>query len=79
MFGYYIETTKTHADRAPADYERKQTLVGAERFTTPASRNSRRKILSAESGLKELEPTLRASRVISRRIPPRSQTAAVAN
>ena len=39
----------------PADYERKQTLVGAERFTTPALKELERKILSAESGLKELE------------------------
>ena len=50
-----IEITKTHLDRAPADYERKQTLVGAERFTTPALKELERKILSAESGLKELE------------------------
>ena len=55
VFGYYIEITKTHAERAPLDYERKQTLVGAERFTTPALKELERKILSAESGLKELE------------------------
>ena len=55
VFGYYIEITRTHTDRAPADYERKQTLVGAERFTTPALKELERKILSAESGLKELE------------------------
>ena len=55
VFGYYIEITKAHTDRAPADYERKQTLVGAERFTTPALKELERKILSAESGLKEIE------------------------
>lgn len=55
VFGYYIEITKAHLDRVPADYERKQTLVGAERFTTPALKELERKILSAESGLKELE------------------------
>ncbi len=55
VFGYYIEVTKTHAERVPDDYERKQTLVGAERFTTPALKELERKILSAESGLKELE------------------------
>ena len=55
VFGYYIEITKAHLSRAPADYERKQTLVGAERFTTPALKELERKILSAESGLKELE------------------------
>ena len=55
VFGDYIEITKAHLDRVPADYERKQTLVGAERFTTPGLKELERKILSAESGLKELE------------------------
>ncbi len=55
VFGYYIEITKAHLDRAPSDYERKQTLVGAERFTTPGLKELERRILSAESGLKELE------------------------
>ncbi len=55
VFGYYIEITKSHLDRAPDDYERKQTLVGAERFTTPGLKDLERKILSAESGLRELE------------------------
>jgi DNA mismatch repair protein MutS len=36
IFGYYIEVTKPNLERVPADYERKQTLVSAERFTTPA-------------------------------------------
>jgi len=55
VFGYYIEVTKPHLDRVPAEYERKQTLVSAERFTTPELKELERKILSAESGLKELE------------------------
>ena len=55
VFGYYIEITKANLDHVPADYERKQTLVGAERFTTPGLKELERKILSAESGLKELE------------------------
>ena len=55
VFGYYIEVTRPNLDRVPADYERKQTLVGAERFTTPALKELERKILGAESGLKELE------------------------
>jgi DNA mismatch repair protein MutS len=58
VFGYYLEITKAHLERAPADYERKQTLVGAERFTTPELKELERKILSAESGLKELETEL---------------------
>ena len=55
VFGYYIEVTKPNLDRVPADYERKQTLVGAERFTTAALKELERKILGAESGLEELE------------------------
>ncbi len=55
VFGYYIEVTRPHLDRVPADYERKQTLVGAERFTTPELKELERKIMGAESGLKELE------------------------
>ena len=58
VFGYYLEVTKPHLERVPADYERKQTLVSAERFTTPELKELERKILSAESGLKELEAEL---------------------
>src|SRR5260370_24143065 len=35
VFGHYIEISKANRDLAPSDYERKQTLVNAERFTTP--------------------------------------------
>src|SRR5439155_207230 len=35
VFGYYLEVTNAHRDRVPADYERRQTLTGAERFVTP--------------------------------------------
>jgi DNA mismatch repair protein MutS len=58
VFGYYLEVTRSNLDRVPADYERKQTLVGAERFTTPALKELEGKILSAEAGLKELEVQL---------------------
>jgi DNA mismatch repair protein MutS len=58
VFGYYIEITKPNLDRVPSDYERKQTLVSAERFTTPALKQLEHKILSAESGLRELEVQL---------------------
>ena len=58
VFGYYLEVTKANLDRVPADYERKQTLVGAERFTTARLKELERKILSAESGVKELEHRL---------------------
>jgi DNA mismatch repair protein MutS len=55
VFGYFIEVSKTNRNRVPEDYERKQTLVGAERFTTPYLKELEHRILSAESGLRELE------------------------
>ena len=72
VFGYYIEITKSHLDRVPADYERKQTLVGAERFTTGELRSSsasprRRVRVSRNSSCK----SLRRFCAISRRIPGR--------
>jgi DNA mismatch repair protein MutS len=58
VFGYYIEVTRAYRERVPSDYERKQTLVGAERFTTAAIKELEHKIFSAEAGLKELEAQL---------------------
>jgi DNA mismatch repair protein MutS len=48
VFGYYIEITKTNARAVPNDYERKQTLVNAERFTTPELKDYEVKILTAQ-------------------------------
>jgi len=55
VFGYYIEITKANLAMAPADYERKQTLVNAERFTTPELKEYERKILSAHDRCIEIE------------------------
>ncbi|MGA9673238.1 MAG: DNA mismatch repair protein MutS [Terracidiphilus sp.] len=55
VFGYYIEITKANLSNAPADYERKQTLVNAERFTTPELKELERKILSAHDRCIEIE------------------------
>jgi DNA mismatch repair protein MutS len=55
VFGYYIEISKANLQNAPADYERKQTLVNAERFTTPELKEYERKVLSAEEKILELE------------------------
>jgi len=55
VFGYYIEITKANLSMAPADYERKQTLVNAERFTTPELKEYERKILSAHERCIEIE------------------------
>ncbi len=55
IFGYYIEISKANLHLAPADYERKQTLVNAERFTTPELKDLERKILEAEEKILDLE------------------------
>jgi DNA mismatch repair protein MutS len=55
VFGYYIEITKANLAMAPADYERKQTLVNAERFTTPELKELERKILTAHDRSIEIE------------------------
>ncbi|HET9387080.1 MAG TPA: DNA mismatch repair protein MutS, partial [Gemmatimonadales bacterium] len=48
VFGYYIEVTHTHRDRIPTDYERRQTLTGAERYVTPELKEYEAKVLGAE-------------------------------
>ncbi len=48
VFGYYIEVTKAHQERVPADYMRKQTLVGAERFTTPELKEFEEQVVGAD-------------------------------
>ena len=55
VFGYYIEVTKTHQDRVPELYIRRQTLVGSERYITPELKEYEEKILSAESEIEEIE------------------------
>ncbi len=47
VHGYYIEFSRSHAERAPADYIRRQTLKGAERYVTAELRKFEDKILSA--------------------------------
>ena len=55
VFGYYIEVTKTHQERVPDSYIRRQTLVGSERYITPELKEYEEKILSAESEIEEIE------------------------
>jgi DNA mismatch repair protein MutS len=55
VFGYYIEISKANLTLAPSDYERKQTLVNAERFTTPELKELEAKVLSAEEKILDLE------------------------
>lgn len=55
VFGYYIEITRSHLDRIPEDYQRRQTLANAERFITPALKEYEDKVLGAEEKLVEIE------------------------
>jgi len=55
VFGYYLEVTKANAKAVPSDYERKQTLVNAERFTTPELKEYETKILTAQERSVEIE------------------------
>lgn len=58
VFGYFIEVTKTHLDKVPSDFERRQTLVNAERFVTHELKEYEYKILSAKARQIELEKKL---------------------
>jgi DNA mismatch repair protein MutS len=58
IFGYYLEISKANLHLAPTDYERKQTLVNAERFTTPELKEYEAKILDAEEKMAEIERRL---------------------
>ena len=58
VFGYFIEVSKANAARVPAEYERRQTLANAERFTTPELRDWEKKVLGAEERIIQLETEL---------------------
>ena len=58
IFGYYLEVSKSNLHHVPADYERKQTLVNAERFTTPELKEYESKILDAQEKIVEIERRL---------------------
>ncbi|MEE8346763.1 MAG: DNA mismatch repair protein MutS, partial [Dehalococcoidia bacterium] len=58
VFGYYIEVSKANIKAVPADYQRRQTLVGGERYTTPELQDHEFRILHAGERQRELEDTL---------------------
>lgn len=58
VFGYYIEVSKANATRVPADYERRQTLANAERYTTPELKDWEKKVLGAEDRIVQIETEL---------------------
>lgn len=55
VFGYYFEVTNSYKNLVPDDYVRKQTLTGAERYTTPRLKELEDTILNAEDKLQTLE------------------------
>jgi DNA mismatch repair protein MutS len=58
VFGYYIEVSRANSDKVPEYYEKKQTLVNAERYTIPALKEYEEKILTAEQKSQLLEHRL---------------------
>jgi DNA mismatch repair protein MutS len=55
VFGYYIEVSKSNLGSVPADYHRKQTIAGGERFITPALKEYEEKVLGADERIVERE------------------------
>ena len=58
VFGYFIEITNSNSHLVPADYQRRQTLTGAERFVTPALKEYEEKVLTAAERIEEREREL---------------------
>ena len=58
VFGYYVEVSKGNVSRVPDDYERRQTLTNAERFTTTQLKDWEAKVLGAEEKITALETSL---------------------
>ena len=58
VFGYYIEITNANKALVPADYQRRQTLTGAERYITPALKEFEEKVLHATERMETLEREL---------------------
>ena len=58
VFGYYIEVSNPHRERVPSDYQRRQTLTGAERYVTPELKEYEAKVLGAEERIATREAEL---------------------
>ena len=65
VFGYYLEVTNAHKNKAPADWIRKQTLVNAERYITEELKTYEEKILNAEDKIGTIEQRLFNDLVLS--------------
>jgi DNA mismatch repair protein MutS len=55
VFGYFIEITNSNSHLVPPDYQRRQTLTGAERYVTPALKEFEEKVLTAAERIEERE------------------------
>ena len=55
QFGFFIEVTKSHLDKIPEEYRRRQTMTNAERFTTEELKEWEEVILTADDRAKALE------------------------
>ena len=77
VFGFYIEISKAAAVSAPPEYERRQTLTNAERFTTPELKEYEQKVLGAQDRSFALEQDLfrEVVRQVAERTAPIQQTA----
>ena len=58
VFGYYIEVSRSHLDKVPPEFERRQTLVNAERFITPELKDLENQVLRAADQIAELEQSI---------------------
>ena len=58
IFGYFIEVTNTNKHLVPADYQRRQTLTGAERYVTPSLKEFEERVLTAAERIEEREREL---------------------
>ncbi|MGD0765862.1 MAG: DNA mismatch repair protein MutS [Dehalococcoidia bacterium] len=58
VFGYYIEVSKVNLGLVPGDYQRRQTLVGGERYVTDQLKEYESRILTARERMGELESTI---------------------
>lgn len=65
VFGYYLEVRNTHKEKVPADWIRKQTLTGAERYITEELKEYETKILGAEEKIHALESRLYQNLILS--------------
>jgi DNA mismatch repair protein MutS len=61
VFGYYLEVSKSNLHLVPERYERRQTIVGGERFVTPELKEHESKVLRAQDRIAELELELFAA------------------